>query len=26
MMAWTSDLKEVKEEDMKKQMGWGLAD
>jgi len=26
MMAETSDLKEVKEEDMEKQMGWGLAD
>jgi len=26
MMALTSDLKEEKEEDMEKQMGWGLAD
>jgi len=26
MMAKTCDLKEVKEGDMEKQMGWGLAD
>jgi len=25
-MAETSDLNEVKEEDMEKQIGWGLAD